>query len=234
MNRKVLFAVRLYDDLTGMLLKGPQFLFYIDGIIENCIRKVDGYFVFLDKGKRRLLLKVKAEGYETQEVSIDVSNLEPMQPEIEIRLMQKRIGGDIGKRALEGKIEAGFKELWLFPKNKKALIKYGGTLKEQPDVMKINLMTPTSIINLNLGCLDEENGEFDIFRAKYKLEHNVYRLDKQLHKKYVMGSEIVRVYHTITKEDGNYHFYLDDFYDTASFLLIYEDKGKLQKIELHI
>lgn len=233
MHRKVLFAVKLYDDLTGKVLKGPSFLFYIDGIKEDCIRKPDGYYVFLDKGQKQLKLGVREENYEAYDQHIEISELDPSMPEVEIRLIPKKGSGSIHEKVLEGKIEIGQKELWLFPKNKKSQIKYGGVSKEKPHIMKINLMSQVAIINLNLGCLDQEKDEFDIFRARQKLEHNVYQIDHPLHKKYVMGSEIVRVYHTFSKEDGYYCFYLDDFYETDSYLLVYEEKNALQKIELH-
>ena len=232
MHKKVLFAAKLYDDLSGKNLKGNQCLFYIDGIKEDYIYKSDGYYVFLDKGKHQFQLEVKAEAYMPFIKKIDVDQLDKSMPELEIRLMPTRKSTTYAK-VVEGKIAHGNRELWLFPQTKKAMMKFGGTLKDQPKIMKINLLSPASIVQLNLGCLDQEKDEFDIFRVRQKLEHNIYQIDRPLHRKYVMGTEVVRVYHTVSQEDGSYLFYLDDFYETDAFLLIYEEESKLQKMMLH-
>jgi len=234
MHRKVLFAVKLYDDLSGRVLKGPQYSFYLDGMKEECIRKTDGYYVFLDKGCYRFQLEVKGQDYETYRQNIDISQLDKSMPDIKIRLIPKNGTGLADEKVIKGKLEEGQKELWLFPKTKKPLIKFGGISKSQSNEMKMNLISPISILNLNLGCIDQEKDEFDIFIPEQKLEHNIYQIDRPLNRKYPMGFEIVRVYHAISKEDGSYHFYLDDFYETDSFVLVYKEDDQLKKIELHL
>jgi hypothetical protein len=220
-------AIRLYDDFTGKLLKGPEYKFKVNGLGYNPICKADGYFVLTNIIQPLITVEIDSEHYKTSCVTIDTALLNKSYPVYDIRLLRAvRSAHHISKRLI-GNIK--IPETWIIavPELTKPLLKFGGIEKSYNDCwMVINSLIYQDLLGHVFTIKDSKPGPLELFVALDKKGHNQFKVSCLPQKEYSMNEEIVRVYRTITEKDGSFDMLIDDFYDCKIFTMVYKKKEK--------
>lgn len=104
---RMTLAVLLIDDFTNRVITDRQSWVQIDGE-GTPLRKQGGYHVFLNLKSKRPVVKVKSFQYQPQEVPVELSQLNPLQPLVTIRMQpSSRYRFLQGTTLIEGCAEAG-------------------------------------------------------------------------------------------------------------------------------
>jgi len=232
MNRKVICAIRLYDDFTGKLLKDNIYSFKLNTYPAVPIAKSDGYFVFTGERSERLELTIEAPNYIIFKQNINPALFSKEVPIIDCRLLPNTVYERRIDRKVIGKITPPNTEVILIPQTEKPILKYGGQIDGQPSCIMINTLMPISLININFIVNSDIENEIEVFQIKQRINYNQFELSHVLKKEYKLNAEIIRVYRSISKEDGSFIILADDFYDTDKYLLIYKEE-KVWKKEIY-
>lgn len=229
MNRKVICALRLYDDFTGMLLKGKEYHFKMNGQVLLPITKKDGYFVFTGEKSEILELIIESPDYITYKQRIDTSLFSNNLPIIDCRLLPNENYAKHIDKKITGKVSYPNTELILIPQTEKPILKYGGKIEDKSCGIIINTSTLVSFMNLNFTISSSLEQWIEVFQINERLKYNQFVMSQALQEEYKVGLEIIRIYRAISQEDGSFVILLDDFYDTDRYVLIHKEKEILRK-----
>lgn len=223
--QKVICAWRLIDDFTGEVLKGLDYTFNITPSQGRLLVKSDGYFVWVgDEGCEQIEVTITSKRYRMYKETILCQQLNPRNPTITVRLFPNKLYEKQSLRKVSGKITASNQEVILIPKLEKSLIKFGGMQTDEE--LRIHRMAPLYINHLNLMILSDQMQDLEIFQGTVLNDLQGFKLNKPLKQQYQTNSEIVRVYRSISDEEGNYTIILDDFYEFKTYWIAYITKNK--------
>lgn len=227
MQTKVACAIRLYDDFTGKQLKGPPYHFKVNNVSYKPICKADGYFILTNIDGPLIEVEVNAQYYKTIYRTIDTRTLDYAHPTCDIRLLPTpQATYDITKR-IKGNIKIPGTWVIAIPELEKPLFKYGGLEKKDKDwCMVINALNYQSLLNYLFIIKDDQAEAIELFVVKNKQGHNLFEISPKPQKDYKINQEVVRVYRTLSEEDGSFDIPIDTFYNSTTYTLIYDKKGK--------
>ncbi len=79
--------LRLIDTTTGYPVTEYQVVFYHDGVPVTYVRKADGVYVGMNRGRQNRTLRVKVKGYLEETIEIDFAKLSSKYPEVFVNLI---------------------------------------------------------------------------------------------------------------------------------------------------
>ena len=227
MQTRAVCAIRLYDDFTGQMLKGPEYQFKVNGLNYKPICKPDGYFVLTNIEEPSIILEVSAKHYKSYLVSIDTHTLNPLCPVYDMRLLSGPLAMNGVTKRLRGNIKTPNTWVIAVPELEKPMFKYGGIEGEEGEEwMIINSLGYESLLNYLFIIKDNQSGPAEVFCIKNKKGHNLFKASPRLSKKYKVNQEVVRIYRTLSEEDGSFDIPIDTFYDSTKYTLMYDKEGK--------
>jgi len=203
----VSFALLLLDDYDGKQIYDTNYIFYINSKQIMPMKKPEGIYIFLCLEGKVFDLKIEGGKYLSLNISIDTSELNPLNPLVFARMHRNgRAFYDKNSALIIGSIQEKVKSL---PIQVYAVEVDGISLKlsyfsqeDNKNIIKISGYTIQNLDNLNFMIGSGKNKE--LFVVKSKISPNSFEIDRKLNNLHKSGEEIKRVYSSVTNKVGEF------------------------------
>lgn len=209
---KVAFVLRPVDDFSGKTILKKKFLFRVDGEPYMPIEKDEGLFVFLEPMNEQVTLEVEEGSYFTCTTVVNKHMLPPEEPIAEIRLYGRTGKGfpypyDVVQGKLEEKKAVYPTQVCAIRKQETGLVFKELKKIENTVILVLGGFTRDNLLGKTYAM--GHNGKLDVFILAEKTGINEYRIEGQIKEKHKAGTPLVRVYRSVTDNQGYYSIPVD-------------------------
>ena len=219
---KLDLIVRLVDTTTGKRIEQKQVIFQKEEEIIPFLRRDEGLYVLLNRGRGDMDLKIQVTGFLPACIKVRYAELSENFPEVEAAMIPEiSTSGFIDMLTLEGHCPG--MESIVAVSLKKA---YGAVDSYQERKQTLRLYYTKPLEEMSYAVIHEQQQEFEEFRIKKRLDKLSVKLAEPLQTACRPEEKIVRIVRGMVDGSGKYLLRMQDDGDGAEYLIRYVVNGK--------
>ena len=218
---KLDLIVRLVDTTTGEFIRQRQVAFIAEDRILPFLRRDEGLYVLLNRGRNDMDLTVRVTGFLPAVVKIRYAELSESFPEVEAPMIPEiSKNGFVDMLTLEGHCP-GMESLAAVSLKKS----YGAVDSYQVKKQTLRLYYTKPLEEMFYAVIHEQQ-EFEEFQIRKRLDRLNVKLAKPLQTPCRSEEKIVRIVRGMVDESGKYLLRMQDDGDGTEYLIRYVVNGK--------
>ena len=195
-------ALRAVDTATGKNIPGRELTVRINGDMVPFMEKEDGVLIFQNLAPRVFHMEVSSGIYESLEREVDLDQLDPKQPLVELQLIPgKKFPGWAELQELEGTLE-GIRELdAVSAENNSCFIQ---EFDQRKRLVKMFNPHHLALERIAYALVDPEEKIFEMFHIVKHIDDQTVKIDKLLEMAFRNSFPITPVVTGQCRPDGTY------------------------------
>lgn len=232
-------AVRLVDTTTGREVQESNTSFFIDGNLVHPMRKGEGTYVFVNRGRDDFLMQIKVYGFMDEDVSVRYETLDQNLPILDVFLIPTERNPAGGTAIQINGTLSGLEFIQAIDLNHpEAAFQTVSTKKEvtKMTVLPITMGGGVTLDSMAYAMLTKDQKRYEVFTVKEQDSATSVLLEAPLKYEHELNDRIFRIIYGRAGPKGKFLLKVRDNSRNLNFLLYFKVDGEeyLRPIDFHL